>query len=662
LHKSQTRKTTAKDGRAGDDYKAFIMFSLGRSSLRCAHRAGLARPRLASEVVVQNRTLPRCYSVSRDPSELKGRREPAASEPSNFLSSVKDAKPNQTGQATTQVDAVKPSWTVESKTTTKIKNIADMPLSKLFDVCPSDSNSGRMRVVRGIEDIDEPLTAKGRIMNIRSHGSLIFLDIAGDYETLQVAISYAFLKEKSPAEMEGVSLRDFKAKGAQLQRGDWVVAAGHMEADRRDGLRMRAHNFPSIRAKALNIPPLSVIDDGLMSQSRHLDLMLNKVSVDALRARARIIQTVRRTLDDRGYVEVQTPLLAGSAGGATARPFATTATEFGSSQHLALRVAPELWLKRLVMGGMDRVYEVGPCFRNEGVDATHNPEFTMCEFYEAWADLDHLMLMTERLMQLISSDLKAASKDAEAVGRRPWLLPDMDRIASTFCEEGTTPKVHFITRLEQALGFKLPDLESTTALAELLMKLRERGEDADIIAAADYPEQGDAATTTAPMTLPKLLDDLGSKYVEKCSTVGPHRAFFVTHHPACMAPLARSGVCPITKQKVALRAEFFVNGVELANMYEEEFEADEQERKFNEAARLRRDAVGLNSDEASYVLAMRGGMPPTGGWGCGIDRLAMLFTGKPRIRDVLTFGNLRNVVHATRLPGPWNAAAKRFRL
>ncbi|KAI6381626.1 hypothetical protein MCOR25_001099 [Pyricularia grisea] len=503
--------------------------------------------------------------------------------------------------------------------------------------------------VRGI-DIDDSLTAKGRIVGVRRHGpKLFFLDIVGDYEKLQVMVNFKTLQEKSPADWAGDTADCFREKAERLQRGDWVVLAGHMETSKRGGLRMCAHTFPSIHAKPAAVPPESVIDDELKGRARHLDLMLNKQSVDALRARARIIQTVRRALDDRGYVEVQTPLLAGSAGGAAARPFATTATEFGPSQHLALRVAPELWLKRLIMGGMDRVYEIGPCFRNESVDGTHNPEFTMCEFYEAWANLDHLMVMTERLMKLIISSLDAATTEAQAVGRRAWKLPDANLIATKFWEEGTTPKVNFISTLEEGLGFKLPNLESDTALAELMTKLHERDEDADVLA-ADDSEQGES-TATAPVTLPKLLDRLGSKYVENGAAAATGRAFFVTHHPACMAPLARSGICPKTGQKVALRAEFFVDGVELANMYEEEFEADEQERKFRAAARSRTAVEAeLDDNEASYVEAMRAGMPPTGGWGCGVDRLAMLFTGAPRIRDVLTFGNLRNVLHATRSP------------
>ncbi|TLD29072.1 hypothetical protein PspLS_04182 [Pyricularia sp. CBS 133598] len=623
------------------------MFSLARSSLRCAHWAGLSRPRLASGAVVQNRTQPRCYNVSRDPSKLEVSEEPASTDPTNLSSSVKDARSNQTGQATTQVDSVNPSRTVEFKTTTKIKTITDLPISNLLDVYPSESDPSRMRV-RGIE-IDVPLTAKGRVVGVRRHGSkLLFLDIVGDYEKLQVMVNFKTLQKRSPAEWADATADDFREKADRLQRGDWVVVAGHMENSKRGILRMCAHNLPSIRAKPAAVPPESVTDDELKGRARHLDLMLNQQSVDALRARARIVQTVRRALDDRGYVEVQTPLLAGSAGGAAARPFATTATEFGPSQRLALRVAPELWLKRLIMGGMDRVYEVGPCFRNESVDVTHNPEFTMCEFYEAWANLDHLIVMTERLMKLIISDLNAATLDAQAVGRRAWKLPDANLIADKFWDEGTTPKVNFISRLEEALGFKLPDLESDTALAELITKLRERGEDADVLAADDSEQR--EATATAPVTLPKLLDNLGSKYVENGAAAATGRAFFVTHHPACMAPLARSGVCPITGQKVALRAEFFVDGVELANMYEEEFEADEQERKFRAAARSRSALVELDDNEASYVEAMRAGMPPTGGWGCGVDRLAMLFTGAPRIRDVLTFGNLRNVLHATRSP------------
>lgn len=567
------------------------------------------------------------------------------------MSSVGDhAGTNPFGQTTPlKVDPeMTSSCSVESKTA-KTKNITGPPISTLLDVYPSERDPSRFRV-RGVDGDD--FTAKGRVVGVRRHGSkLFFLDVVGDYEQLQIIVNFKTLQSQSPAEWADATVEEFRAKADKIQRGDWVVVAGHMEMSKRGSLRMSAHNLPSIHAKPAIVPPESVTDDELKARSRHLDLMLNQESVDALRVRARVVKTIRRVLDDSSYVEVQTPLLSSSAGGAAARPFSTTAIEFGHSQPLALRVAPELWLKRLIVGGMERVYEIGPCFRNEGIDGTHNPEFTMCEFYEAWARLDHLMLMTERLMNLIAADLERTGIRAQATGRRAWRIPDVHPTASKFWEEGKTPQVHFVSALEEALGFKLPDLESSTAMAELTARLRERGRDADILDSGDN------------LDLPKLLDHLGSRYVENRGPAADGMAFFVTHHPACMAPLARSRTCLTTGQKVALRAEFFVDGVELANMYEEEFEACEQERKFKAVALSRITAqagaapatdditaVELDDNEASYVEALRAGMPPTGGWGCGVDRLTMMFTGAPRIRDVLAFGNLRNVLSSARLP------------
>lgn len=310
-------------------------------------------------------------------------------------------------------------------------------------------------------------------------------------------------------------------------------------------------------------------------------------------------------------MEVQTPILADKAGGAVAKPFTTHATEFASRQ-LALRIAPELWLKRLIIGGMDRVFEIGPAFRNEGLDATHNPEFTTCEFYKSFAELEELIQMTEELFSGL-----AKMMDELRTSRFTTLVSfDQEAFAGPF------KRIAFIPGVEEGLGEKFPDLRSENAEQDLIALF----------------EKHDIPLPASP-TLPRLLDKLAALYIEpQCIT-----PTFITHHPACMAPLSKSFICETTGQEVSARAELFVGEKEIANMYEEENSPLEQRRKFVEQGKWRDGENEADVDE-SYLEALTWGMPPTGGWGLGIDRLVMLLTGAKRIGDVQAFGSLRNVV------------------
>jgi lysyl-tRNA synthetase class 2 len=324
---------------------------------------------------------------------------------------------------------------------------------------------------------------------------------------------------------------------------------------------------------------------------------------------------LRNFLLKDNFLEVQTPIISDKAGGAIAKPFTTVATEF-SEKTLALRIAPEIWLKRLIIGDMDRVFEIGPAFRNEGLDATHNPEFTTCEFYKAFADLEDLISMTESLFGGIA-------KMVTELRHHPLkMLPevDMDQFNAPF------KRIEFVPAVEAGLGQKLPDLSAEDAEEQLISLFKEK----------ELP-------LPSSTTLPRLLDKLSSIYIEPdCIT-----PTFIMYHPACMAPLAKSFLCPTTKQIVSARAELFVDKRELANMYEEENSPFSQREKFLQQAKWRDDENRAVLDE-SYLEALEWGLPPTGGWGCGLDRLVMAFSGAKRISDVLAFGSLRNVVNLGR--------------
>lgn len=404
--------------------------------------------------------------------------------------------------------------------------------------------------------------------------------------------------------------------------------------------------MPELLSPSMEQIPEKLTDPQTRMQDRHVDMLVNRQTVDVLRMRSEVLKHMRDYFHSKRFLEFQTPILAENAGGAVARPFVTKATEF-QNKDLSMRIAPELWLKRLVIGGVDKVFEIGPSFRNEGVDATHNPEFTMCEFYSAYSNLADLIKETEQLLgslaehaqKLISTQLTSLPPVDPAKFQRPFR------------------QVELVPALEEALGFRLPKLSSEGALPEVIAILKLSG--------IKIPGE-------MPNTLSKLLDRLAAMYIEPLSFKEP---IFITNHPQCMSPLAKSFLCPKTYQLVSARAELFIGGRELANMYEEENDPVAQKQKLldhrnlvnkpdggiaieepektldeddvvfdeasEEAAEEDEDAAPLDQ---SYVKALDYGLPPTGGWGCGVERLVMLFSGATRISDCLSFGTLRNVV------------------
>ncbi|KAL8924315.1 MAG: hypothetical protein Q9208_004096 [Pyrenodesmia sp. 3 TL-2023] len=338
-------------------------------------------------------------------------------------------------------------------------------------------------------------------------------------------------------------------------------------------------------------------------RNRHVDLQVNPRAAHILRLRSSIITSIRSFLESRGYLEMQTPILANSAGGAIARAFETNAIEF-PERHIKLRTAPELWLKRLVLGGFDKIFELG-------INKTHNPEFTTCEFYATYQSLQGLIDRTERLLS------KLSQLTNELIHGPLGSLP--------ICEINfATPfrRLDFFEEIKSATSLELPDLSRPDAEAEVIKIYEQLGN-----------------RLPASPTLPRLLDRLSAVYLEPlCQT-----PTWIVNHPECLAPLAKSYINRQTQRRVSARAELFINGNEVVNTYEEENSPFEQRRKFQEQVKYRDDDSTTDIDE-NYLQALEWGLPPTGGWGCGIDRLVMLLSGTDRINDVLPFGNLRNVV------------------
>ncbi|KAK6496697.1 hypothetical protein TWF481_001685 [Arthrobotrys musiformis] len=473
---------------------------------------------------------------------------------------------------------------------------------------------------------------KGRVKTIRKSSSkLRFLDIAADGFKIQVMSSFG---------RSGVERADFDAAYSKLKKGDIISITGLPGRTKAGEISVYATGLPQPLSPCLHVPPLELEDVEKRFQSRHVDLIVNPLNLHVLKARSFIINWMRTFFLQREFVEVSTPILAELSGGAAAKPFETASKVFGANKKMQLRIAPELWLKRLVIGGLHRVFEIGPNFRNENADATHNPEFYSCEFYEAFTDIEGLKRTTTEMLVNLFNDFETA---------RTQQFPNIEAFSSrerTIEVRAPFREIDFIGGIEEGLNCKLPILDAPDAADQLLEILDEN----DI----DRPVN---------CTLPGILDYLASELLEP-ECIQPT---FVTNIPACLSPLSKTSRRESDGQLVAHRAELYVGGKELANLYEEENSPFEQRRKFIEQNKFR-VAAALEAGEdipieileeaeqvlpempvdESYIGALEWGLPPTGGWGMGLDRLVMLLCSVERIGDVMAFGGLRGTVLAGR--------------
>ncbi|OMO99502.1 Lysine-tRNA ligase, class II [Corchorus capsularis] len=341
-------------------------------------------------------------------------------------------------------------------------------------------------------------------------------------------------------------------------------------------------------------------------RQRYLDLMLNLEVRQIFKTRSKIISYIRSFLDNLDFLEVETPMMNMIAGGAAARPFVTHHNEL--NMKLYMRIAPELYLKELVVGGLDRVYEIGKQFRNEGIDLTHNPEFTTCEFYMAFADYNDLMELTEKMLSGMVKELTGGYKiKYHANGL------DNDPIEIDF----TPPfrRLDMVEELEKMANLNIPkDFSSDEANKYL------------VDACAKFEIKCPPPQTTA-----RLLDKLVGHFLEE-TCVNPT---FIINHPEIMSPLAK---WHRSKPGLTERFELFINKHELCNAYTELNDPVVQRQRFAEQLKDRQsgDDEAMALDE-TFCTALEYGLPPTGGWGLGIDRLAMLLTDSQNIKEVLLF-------------------------
>ncbi len=429
----------------------------------------------------------------------------------------------------------------------------------------------------------------GRLMARRRHGKATFADLRDGSATIQLLFRVDQLGEERYRGLD------------DLDDGDIVGAEGEVMKTRAGEITVAATGFVLL-AKALRPPPEKwhgLRDVEIRYRRRYLDLIANEQTRRTFEVRSRLIASIRRFLDERGFLEVETPMMQSVAGGALARPFVTHHNALDTDLHL--RIATELHLKRLVVGGMERVYEIGRVFRNEGVSTQHNPEYTLLEAYQAYADYRDIMELTESMVARAAEEVLGTRK-VMYQGQEVDFTPPWQRVGWA---ETVTARADLAPE----------ELQSKEAARQACERL---GLPAD-------PE----------LHLSTMVDNIFERFVQP-TLIAPA---FVTDYPTPVSPLAKAHA---DRPQLAQRFEPFAGGMELGNAFSELNDPDEQRRRFEEQARSRaagdEEAHPMDDD---FLLALEYAMPPTGGIGLGIDRLVMLLTDARSIRDVILFPQMR---------------------
>lgn len=453
----------------------------------------------------------------------------------------------------------------------------------------------------GEDGVGDTVRLAGRLLSIRSHGKTVFADLGDRDGRIQLYFrandlggAFGLLELLDIGDWTGVEGTVFRTRAGEvtvrvsavelLAKAVRPLPFGKEEVDEETGERRVHGGFADIEQRY---------------RQRYADLAVNAEVRRVMLARTRIVTAVRRILDDRGYIEVETPVLQPLYGGASARPFTTHHNAL--DMKLYLRIADELYLKRLIVGGLERVYEIGKDFRNEGIDRTHNPEFTMLEFYEAFADYADMMELVEQMIGSVVADLTDGGTTVIFQGETLEFRPPFRRLP-------------FLAALSEYGGIDV-DAMDDGALAAHLTEL--------------------GVADAAGMTRPQLLDELFKELVE------PHlvQPVFIIDYPRELSPLAKP---KRGDPRLVERFELMVAGREIANAFSELNDPFDQRERFEAQVELRDagDDEAQHLDE-DYLRALEYGMPPTGGVGIGIDRLVMLLTDQASIRDVILFPTMR---------------------
>ncbi len=436
----------------------------------------------------------------------------------------------------------------------------------------------------------------GRLAARRGHGKAAFLDVVDRGGRMQVHARADLLGEDAFEALVGLDL------------GDIVGIDGTVFVTRRGELSLAVTAW-TLLAKSLRPPPdkfHGLHDVEQRFRHRELDLMANEETRELFILRSRVIALTRRWLDDRGFLEVETPLLQPIYGGALAKPFTTHHNQL--DKDLFLRIAPELYLKRLIVGGLEKVYELGKDFRNEGVSHKHNPEFTMIEWYEAYADYETMM---DELEELVRHLVRETGYEGPLDFESKW------------------PRVTLVDAINDTIGVDVMEYrENANELSDII---RDRHE----ALKSTHPPQAPLKPREYGATWAQMVDFLLSKYVEPKL----QNPTFVIDYPVELSPFAKSHR---TKKGSVERFECFAGGMEFANAFTELNDPDVQRERFE--AQRRHAAAGdeeAHPYDEDFIRALEHGMPPTGGIGVGIDRLVMLLSGRNSIREVVLFPAMR---------------------
>jgi lysyl-tRNA synthetase class 2 len=437
------------------------------------------------------------------------------------------------------------------------------------------------------EETDASYRVAGRLTARRGHGKAAFLDLRDGTGQIQVHARADLLGDESQEQLVSLDL------------GDLVGVEGKVFATKRGELSIAATGW-TLLAKSLRPPPdkfHGLEDVETRYRKRELDLMANPEARELFLTRGRTVAEVRRWLDERGFVEVETPVLQPLYGGALARPFTTH--HHALDRDLYLRIATELYLKRLIVGGIDKVYELGKDFRNEGISHKHNPEFTMLEWYEAYTDYEDTAQRLEELVAWVAEKVLGTTK-VERDGKTIDLAPPWKRITLR-------------DAIKAESGIDVLEHPTVEELAKAM--------DSEV-----SPEEGWG----------KLVDGLLSKQVEP-KLIEPT---FIVDYPVELSPFAKRHR---GDERLVERWEAFAGGIEIANSFTELNDPDEQRRRFEaQAEELKRGDEETQPYDEAFVEALEQGMPPTGGVGLGIDRLVMIMTGASSLREVLLFPAMRS--------------------